>query len=328
MISTSNYQNNNLPSTLLNQVFLRKRNYIQPILTSQPENSKTKFLVTNQNLLQEFQRFAYYAQIAYCLGEEHSFGDGSQIYARAIPDTTTKQIVVIFRGNKELTMLQWHKRNNGMVRYPDVSFGRVDFSFYSNFQRAEEKLLNMIWEVVDQYPYYPVILTGHGIGGVYGTFTALSLKKDTWYHDSVEPLILFTYGQPRIGDRQFSIHVEKELRFIYRITYLDDIVSQMPPAQLGFRHNHREYWVSPSCGCTEEDNADVYLCLGTRSPDKRKGVGILSEPQECNAAFHNSIPNSQNHWGPFFNRLMGQCPPLSSELPIRNTGLVKSHFKY
>ncbi|KAG9296489.1 hypothetical protein G9A89_015081 [Geosiphon pyriformis] len=265
MILASNYQNNNLPSTLLNQVILRKRNYIQPILTSQPENSKTKFLVTNQNLLQEFQRFAYYAQIAYCLGEEHSFGDGSQIYgSRAIPDSTTKQIVVIFRGNKDLSMLQWHKRNNGMVRYANVFL-------------EEEKLLNMIWEVVDQYPYYPVILTGHGIGG------------DTWYHDSIEPLILFTYGQPRIGDRQFSIHVEKELRFIYRITYLDDIVSQMPPVQLGFRHNHCEYWVSPSW---------------TRSPDKRKGVGILSEPQECNAAFHTSIPNLRII-GAFFNRLMG-----------------------
>lgn len=79
---------------------------------------------------------------------------------------------------------------------------------------------------------------GHSLGGAMATICAgrcfLSEMKST-------PQGLFTYGSPRVGDKQFVNFVRLDYS---RWVNNNDIVTRVPPAWMGYRHAGREYYLN------------------------------------------------------------------------------------
>ncbi|MBL8819912.1 MAG: lipase family protein [Planctomyces sp.] len=105
---------------------------------------------------------------------------------------------------------------------------------------------------------------GHSLGGAMATICAgrcfLSELKS-------RPEGLFTYGSPRVGDKQFVNFVKLDhTRWVNN----NDIVTRVPPVWLGYRHNGREMYLD-SYGNLRKVNGWV------RSRDRLRGflTGLL-----------------------------------------------------
>ena len=76
-----------------------------------------------------------------------------------------------------------------------------------------------------------IFLTGHSLGGAVATLLACAVHFE--FKDN--PVTLYTYAGPRVGDIEFAKywnHQVPHLRHVFR----NDIIPAAPPAALGFRH--------------------------------------------------------------------------------------------
>jgi triacylglycerol lipase len=84
----------------------------------------------------------------------------------------------------------------------------------------------------------PLWFTGHSLGGAMATICASRCKLS--YIQS-NPRALYTYGSPRVGNRQYIDFVQYEA---YRWVNNNDIVTRVPPWWLGFRHKGQEIYLN------------------------------------------------------------------------------------
>ena len=60
---------------------------------------------------------------------------------------------------------------------------------------------------------------------------------------SPRTIYLYTYGQPRVGDDDFSNYVFTQIPAnYYRVTHYDDTVAHIPPLISGYKHAGHEVW--------------------------------------------------------------------------------------
>lgn len=65
-------------------------------------------------------------------------------------------------------------------------------------------------------------VAGHSLGGVFAVLCARDMMRM-----GVKPLVVYTFGAPRMGDKQFVESV-RSLQ-IYRVANSEDIVTRLPP---------------------------------------------------------------------------------------------------
>lgn len=78
--------------------------------------------------------------------------------------------------------------------------------------------------------------TGHSLGGAMSTICA---GRCFLSHIKSNPRQLFTYGSPRVGNKQYVNHVKLEH---YRWVNNNDIVTRVPPLWMGYRHTGRQMY--------------------------------------------------------------------------------------
>lgn len=149
--------------------------------------------------------------------------------------------------------------------------GAVHSGFYRNFLVTRDEVIDAL-KCADsglggtgknQNPgeLEALYITGHSLGGAMGVLMALTLVANTNNNDLKKVggklKAVYTFGQPMIGDHEFSEYCEKVLdgkvlRYIYR----QDVVPRVPPDLsegtfehfgVEYRKNHRdaEWWYSP-----------------------------------------------------------------------------------
>ena len=158
-------------------------------------------------------------------------------------------IVAAFRGTDELG--DWFDNVNALAA--DFPFGRVHRGFLG--------ALHDVWpEMREQYVWWqkgydgrppskragnggakpkqvrdaglPLWLTGHSLGGAMATLAAAELvHADEAFYG------LYTFGSPRVGDRDFArvFNVEARSR-MYRFQNNNDIVTRVPARVMGYSH--------------------------------------------------------------------------------------------
>jgi hypothetical protein len=95
-------------------------------------------------------------------------------------------------------------------------------------------------ELKDAYPSAKIFVTGHSLGGALAVLAAVDLKKNFYPRTY---MILYTYGQPRVGNEAFSDFIFSQLDGYYvRVTHYDDAVAHLPPRIKGFKHAGNELW--------------------------------------------------------------------------------------
>uniref|UniRef100_A0A0N5BA86 Lipase_3 domain-containing protein n=1 Tax=Strongyloides papillosus TaxID=174720 RepID=A0A0N5BA86_STREA len=141
------------------------------------------------------------------------------------PDINTT--LIAFRGTKNiLSYLHQIENAYNFVLYDSAgpSHGYVE-KYYKN---AAEDVFNKFItnKIVNSPKTTKYIVTGHSLGGALAVLTALKLV--TTLTAKPEDIHVITFGQPRIGDYQFSDFVQGNLPNLYRLVHYKDVIPHFP----------------------------------------------------------------------------------------------------
>uniref|UniRef100_A0ACD5TAC8 Uncharacterized protein n=1 Tax=Avena sativa TaxID=4498 RepID=A0ACD5TAC8_AVESA len=158
-------------------------------------------------------------------------------------------IVVAFRGTQENSIQNWIEDlfwKQLDFDYPGMDEAKVHSGFYSAYHNTtlRDGVVNGIQKTMEAYGNVPIMVTGHSMGGAMASFCTLDLIVNYGLKD----VTLMTFGQPRIGNAEFSSHFKKYLPNAIRVTNAHDIVPHLPPyyhyfPQKTYHHFPREVWV-------------------------------------------------------------------------------------
>ncbi|KAG9302420.1 hypothetical protein G9A89_011470 [Geosiphon pyriformis] len=165
-------------------------------------------------------------------------------------------------------------------------------------------MIHLILQAIRLTGIRDIVAIGHGSGAVYATLQVLELiSPPLGVRAQIE---IVTFGQPRIGNREFAEYVNRlYLRNIraYRFVNMDDYVSRLPSntGKATYIHHILEYWIKKdSCDCS---TAEVFTCLGTTVEFNRRG--FIQESEKCNNKF--TSKNFLPHNGTYLGVMMGRC---------------------
>ncbi|KAJ1767786.1 hypothetical protein IW140_005114 [Coemansia sp. RSA 1813] len=145
--------------------------------------------------------------------------------------------------------------------YPkEVAGSSVHAGFYETTRAAYPYILKNILAAAQDNPGYKIVFIGHSLGGASAVLSALMFARD---NDIMKDRVrVWTFGQPRVGNRRFVEHYTDMLgNQTYRVTYGADIVPHIPPWQvLGYQHHPLEIHI-----IDKSDN--FYVCQNTVRED-------------------------------------------------------------
>ncbi|KAG9304559.1 hypothetical protein G9A89_020123 [Geosiphon pyriformis] len=288
----------------------------------------TKIKFTDPVRLDIMASAAFFAREAACL-KERVYHLEKYVWAKAWtfqkqtppPNTPNSQLeITIAFKTLEIHYKAWALRKAILVPYEKSLLGaQVDEIYYLNWIKVKGKVLRNLlpFYIGSPFPDGKPKLTFTGFGGssALAIFAALALTSM-----SAEKPIVVTFGQPKIGNQIFASLVNIKLE-VYRVTHFDDIIPAFPKSNL-YSHVGTEFWIpkQENCECFVNSMDDIsppeitgnfpeiYIC-----PSKEN----FAENPECNAKYRKFIHNSiiyikENHMGPYFGFLLGQCPKESA----------------
>lgn len=184
---------------------------------------------------------------------------GTQAYALNGKDN----FILTFRGTQPT---QWEdiKADLDIKKvYSSTIDGRVEGKVHRGFKYA----LNDVWNDVIEHMEKceankkQIFITGHSLGAALATLVAGRLNNPN--------VVLYTYGSPRVGSKKWN-SMQKFTH--YRFRNNNDLVTRIPPAFMGFRHNGKFMYFDTNSEVSENPT------LGKKVVEWFKGMikGIFS----------------------------------------------------
>jgi predicted lipase len=187
-------------------------------------------------------------------------------------DTEKDGIHLVFRGTQMKSVANWIENLHVSQDLYICLFSdrcchhcKVHTGFLNMLEWIEDKLHSSdYWQkfIRDTYSKNKKInIIGHSLGGALATIVSIhylnlyeSLNQDNIY--------VYTFGSPRVGNLNFSMYFEKNIKNTYRIVNRYDIIPHLPP-NIKFLdhfpeyiHVGNEYWVI---------NDVIKLCVNTNN---------------------------------------------------------------
>lgn len=148
-------------------------------------------------------------------------------------------MVITFRGSVDIT--NWLSNLNTITTsYPGCSSCNVHLGFYNAYKDVAPLVRNLVQRLLSQFRDAKLIITGHSLGGALAVFCALDLRE---LYGNVD--VLYTLGQPRVGNQNFANYLDAQFPNYYRIVHNTDPVPHVPQSILGFKHGGHEIWYTP-----------------------------------------------------------------------------------
>ncbi|KAL6728722.1 hypothetical protein Aduo_010464 [Ancylostoma duodenale] len=114
-----------------------------------------------------------------------------------------------------------------------VHGGRISEYFHDVFWKLWHHLDDWILAYIREHPDTDVWISGHSLGGALATLAASHLVK-LKVLENPDKVKLVTFGQPRVGNKEFADAVDEEVDYAYRVVHYHDLVPTIPKA--GFWH--------------------------------------------------------------------------------------------
>ncbi|TKR93364.1 hypothetical protein L596_007836 [Steinernema carpocapsae] len=158
-------------------------------------------------------------------------------------------IVVSFRGTVNRLQLTIEILDD--VLFPKSSFeagGAVVHYFSAAFSTVWPELNATIADLKEVYPNRSLLFTGHSLGGALASLASTQFAFD--HKDSVNSseLLLVTFGQPRVGNMDYSVAHDRLVPNSWRIVHAKDLVAHIPSCYISLwsrkcssYHNHATY---------------------------------------------------------------------------------------
>ncbi|KAI9294282.1 alpha/beta-hydrolase [Neoconidiobolus thromboides FSU 785] len=253
-------------------------NYLKKNVRLEPQEmpDSRAFEMPSQLKVSDVQTSKYYARLAgaaYC--KDANLKAWSCSHCKEIPvqhvgtylDTLTqtkaylaidkikKAITLGFRGSSTLrNFIQDAK----FFKDPIV-FDKKQYKVHRGFKQCSERVLplyiNDLKTLLNKYNDYKLVIVGHSLGGAIATLSTLILRQNLNLKD--DRLAVFTFGEPRVGDKEFARYFNKQTFTFARVVNNNDIVPHLPPKIKlisDYHHHHNEIWVNGSKDVYCNDN--------------------------------------------------------------------------
>ncbi|KAF8549764.1 alpha/beta-hydrolase [Imleria badia] len=158
-------------------------------------------------------------------------------------DDKREEFIVAFRGSSDVTSILLGLPPLDPSAVSRSAEPRVHVGFLLAYNSIAQRVLDELEPQLRAYPGYELML-GHSLGGSIASIASVAFSH-TFPGRCVT---LYTYGQPRTGDRTFAELVELlpfsliGIDLFYLCWHLSDGVPTMIPTRLGYRHFGAEYW--------------------------------------------------------------------------------------
>eukprot|EP00344_Euplotes_crassus_P004949 CAMPEP_0196994956 /NCGR_PEP_ID=MMETSP1380-20130617/1170_1 /TAXON_ID=5936 /ORGANISM="Euplotes crassus, Strain CT5" /LENGTH=247 /DNA_ID=CAMNT_0042410473 /DNA_START=166 /DNA_END=906 /DNA_ORIENTATION=- len=207
------------------------------------------------------------------------------------------ELVVSFSGTKGPSELIEEIINSLPKKYAlhENDDARVFAFFYDHYVNDFKDLFfNKISELLsmEKYDDYKIVFTGHSLGGALALHAAADGTLSNLYQN--RNISIYTYGQPRVGNREFYNLFLEKIDDYYRLVHHKDLVAHVPPCIPDFSGgclSDGEYPIYPSHGPTEifydEDMESFTIC------DDLDG----EDPYCSNSIFSDSFSNHKRYFG-------------------------------
>ena len=98
------------------------------------------------------------------------------------------------------------------------------------FKMVWDDLEKYVDEEIKNYPSYKLWVTGHSLGGALASLasTYIMFKGKT----TKDKLILYTFGQPRVGNYEYAVSHDRLVPVSFRVTHYRDIVVHLPTCKI------------------------------------------------------------------------------------------------
>ncbi len=186
-----------------------------------------------------------------------------------------KHIVIAFRGTEDIRTIPGIRDWLTNISYGQSDFRNAKEKVHSGFLSSWESVKNEVvsrlraWRINGQ----DIWLTGHSMGGAIATIAA----KDIASSDRTQPVGIFTFGAPRVGDPAFADNYGLHL---HRFINEDDIVPHLPLPGIANRYQHAGtgHYLLPD-GCVSSHDAIWNQLL--RNVARILIAGVESIPQKA-----------------------------------------------
>ncbi|KAI9296403.1 alpha/beta-hydrolase, partial [Neoconidiobolus thromboides FSU 785] len=190
-------------------------------------------------------------QCRYC----QSLGSGNRVHkVLSNSNLQTKGVIVVNEGRKEI-IISFRGTETEINLIQDINIVLNDFlDFDNNLFKVRnlkvhngfltmtnslfESMVQSLQELLRQDQGYTLIFTGHSLGGAIAGLSAvkayykLNLPK--------ERIKVFTFGQPRLGNKEYASYVNQLGLTYYRMVNYNDPVPHAPPRLFGYFHHSLE----------------------------------------------------------------------------------------
>mmetsp|Transcript_25603 Transcript_25603/g.33508 ORF Transcript_25603/g.33508 Transcript_25603/m.33508 type:complete len:332 (+) Transcript_25603:124-1119(+) len=145
-------------------------------------------------------------------------------------EPSLNKIIVAFRGTDPLSLVDWLDDFEARsVPYDLCENCFVHHGFYKAYREIYDDIDKNLNQYHKMYPDAPLAATGHSLGAALAVLFAIniSVKSPSGLGDN--RLILYTFGQPRIGNAEFADFISSTLtNRCFRITHSKDPVPHVP----------------------------------------------------------------------------------------------------
>ena len=190
-------------------------------------------------------------------------------------DDTNKLVVLAFRGSTSFA--NWKM---------DLTVGREDTDlchkcrvhkgFWDAWKQIRDGIISDVLAVVATHQDYRFAIVGHSLGGALATLAAADVRKVS----DMEKTELYTYGSPRVGNKETVEFLTDQSTLSYRVTSMSDPVVRTPPHWWGYYHTSPEYWVRDHAEAPGID--DIWVIRGYNNEHGSAGQDSLNPEQHLN----------------------------------------------
>ena len=170
---------------------------------------------------------------------ESEDGGATDTQVAILHKAEAKELYIVFRGSDR--DIDWI--NNLQMRqkiYPYGDESSTNIRFHRGFMAAYFSVRDRLLTEIRQYPNCSITFTGHSLGGAVATIAALDVQYNITQHTE-QPIELFTFGAPRVGNQALIESFIRRVPNCYRFIYGWDIVTRVPRQWQGYEHVPQEH---------------------------------------------------------------------------------------
>uniref|UniRef100_A0A914YSX6 Fungal lipase-like domain-containing protein n=1 Tax=Panagrolaimus superbus TaxID=310955 RepID=A0A914YSX6_9BILA len=154
-----------------------------------------------------------------------------------------KAIIISFRGtlgDEQLSQEFIDSLIDPLVNF--VGGGKINAYFSSAFTKIwNHGMRDAFFASKNKYANYTLWITGHSLGAAMAAIAGGTIVKLGYF--PANETIVYTFGEPRVGNKDFAAALDSLLPTIYRVIHAHDMVPHIPlEGVLGYYHHKREVW--------------------------------------------------------------------------------------